>query len=533
MSRILPDSMEHAVPGNLIRMENATFRLGERIVFENTTWDIACGEHWALLGPNGGGKTTLARALCREIPLISGRIEYYFDPPDGDNAVRSRSYPVRNEIIRLSPDTPQSLFGQYGGFYQARWQSFTSGDAPLVSELIDAAGGASDPDLRPGTGTVPSGWKDAIVSRFCIGKLLNKRMVHLSNGEARKVALVRALLLRPRLLILDDPFCGLDRTARNLLRSVIEELTDAGLTRILMITHRQDEIPKQITRILSVNNLQISHEHLEAFRMPAEADQKPIRFGPVKMERKIVSNLRPPAIEAGGNDDPIIDMKNVTISYDGTPILDRINWRMLSGEHWALLGPNGAGKSTLLSLILADNPQAYANRIFLFGVRRGSGESIWEIKQRIGWVASELQSYYPDRSTCFEVVGSGFYDTIGLYRKCTPQQLAAAAEQMSTLGISHLGDRRLSDVSTGEKRLILLARALVKNPQLLVLDEPCQGLDRMSRNQFLALIETVCRPSEMSLIYVTHHTDELPASITHVMKLAGGAVRTCGRIVDR
>ena len=225
-------------------------------------------------------------------------------------------------------------------------------------------------------------------------------------------------------------------------------------------------------------------------------------------------------------------MQNVSVSYNGTQVLERVNWTVQEGERWALLGPNGAGKTTLLSLILADNPQAYANDITLFGRRRGSGESIWEIKQKIGWVAPELQLYYRKSATCLDVVCSGFLDSVGLYRQCSAGQREAALSWMRRLSLSERAETPLEQVSEGEQRLVLIARALVKGPALLVLDEPCQGLDAGNRDRVLQAINWVGSRPETSMIYVTHRADELPPSITHVLRLNEGRVVSQARITN-
>jgi molybdate transport system ATP-binding protein len=218
-------------------------------------------------------------------------------------------------------------------------------------------------------------------------------------------------------------------------------------------------------------------------------------------------------------------LQHASVNYQDVPVLHDITWTMRQGEHWAIRGPNGAGKSTLLSLILADNPQAYANDLKLFGRQRGSGESIWDIKQRIGWVAPELNNFYQSHDTCRMVVCSGFFDSIGLYHDVTPAQAQVAAAWMQALGIEALAGQSFQAVSIGEQRLILLARALVKQPSLLILDEPCQGLDAPHRTRIIDLLDSLCQQTQVSLLYVTHHTDELPQAITHVLELERGRIR--------
>ena len=213
-----------------------------------------------------------------------------------------------------------------------------------------------------------------------------------------------------------------------------------------------------------------------------------------------------------------LNLRDILVRYGSRTILKDLNWEVKRGEKWALLGENGAGKSTLLSLISGDNPQAYANNITLFDRKRGSGESIWDIKKRIGYVSPEMHLYYLKNVKCLDVVGSGFFDTIGLYRKCNEEQEAVALEWMKSFGIDHIKDTSFLNISTGEQRLILLARVFVKNPDLLILDEPLHGLDANNKKHIKSIIEQFCT-EEKSLIYVTHYEDEIPDVVTQRLVL--------------
>jgi molybdate transport system ATP-binding protein len=290
-----------------------------------------------------------------------------------------------------------------------------------------------------------------------------------------------------------------------------------------LVTSRPDEIPNGITHVLGIAEYQVATQGPKAAVL-ASAFAK----GVFKVDPRLArEDLIPPAADwpVLPPDTPLIELQHVSVKYQDVTVLQDITWTMRQGEHWAIRGPNGAGKSTLLSLILADNPQAYANELKIFGQRRGSGESIWDIKRYIGWVAPEIHMYYQSQAPCQTVVCSGLFDSVGLYHNVTPAQLQVATKWMQALEIEALAERSFREVSIGEQRLVLLARALVKQPRLLILDEPCQSLDGLNRSRIIQLLDSLCQQTPVSLLYVTHHLDELPRSITHVMHLENGRMR--------
>ena len=224
----------------------------------------------------------------------------------------------------------------------------------------------------------------------------------------------------------------------------------------------------------------------------------------------------------------LVEMRDTTVRYGDRVALNRINWVMKGTENWAVLGPNGAGKSTLVSLILGENLQAYANQIFLFGRRKGSGESIWDIRKRIGIVSAELQVQYRKRLLGAEVIASGFYDSIGLYRPPSPEQMEAVLRWAEFLGIKGLAKEPFHQLSFGQRRMILLARAMVKGPDLLIADEPCHGLDVANRGKILGVLERIGR-TRTRLLYLTDRRDEVLECVSHVMRLENGSILGQGR----
>jgi len=223
-----------------------------------------------------------------------------------------------------------------------------------------------------------------------------------------------------------------------------------------------------------------------------------------------------------GAAEELVRLRNATVRYGAATILSGINWTIRAGESWALLGPNGSGKTTLLSLILGDNPQAYINDVVIFGKQRGNGESIWEIKKFIGWVSPELHVHFNDSATCLEVVESGFHDSIGLFEPATPRQRAAARRWLREFQLLQFANEPLFALSAGLQRMVLLARALVKNPRLLILDEPCQGLDGAHRDFFVREVDATLCSGSVTAIYVTHRPEEIPRSIKRILRLSHG-----------
>lgn len=508
----------------LIQLDKVTLRAGNRSLFPDTSWTIETGRHWAILGPNGSGKSLLASALCRQVQLSAGHIRFYFD---GDGF--SRSYFERGEIVRISPEDHAALTA--GSYHQARWNSIEGADSPIVADLLTGESIEHFSAYQVGPTRISSEIyrqrRERAVDLLGIEHLLERRLIHLSNGEGRKLLLARALMQSPHLLILDDPFGGLDIESRSTLARAVDQLVVDDGPQLLILTSRPDEIPARIEQILGVDRCRIA----------ARGTREEIMTG--SFAKRLDSPETPSASPEisfpklpgrAAEHRPLVELKSTSIVYDGVPILSDVDWTIFPGERWALLGSNGAGKSSLLSLILADNPQGYVNDITLFGRKRGSGESIWEIKRKIGWVAPELQRHYLPSSTCLRVVCSGFFDSVGLYRDSTDQQRAAACQWLRALADEELADRPFGAVSAGEQRLVLLARALVKNPALLLLDEPCQGLDSTHRRRILHLLDALCLQTSISLVYVTHHPDEMPRSISHLLELDRGSVVRCGPI---
>lgn len=477
----------------MIEFAGVSLRVGERLLFRNSNWTIRRGEHWALVGANGSGKTLLASALTGGVPVVRGD----FRVPDG--AVAQVSFDQQKIIAGDSPAA-------------ARWFSLEQDAAMLVSEFLsqDNVEERNPFEIVARSRIAARRFaqhRQRLVKTLGVAPLLGQPLPSLSNGEMRKVLLLRALLRRPRLLILDDPFTGLDVRFRLHLKEILEGLMRRGSVQLLLIAMHPDELPCGITHLLHVHRCRIvSHGRFSQRRVRAV-----FRHG--------VKNYVPrvPTQAKNAGTDELVRLTGVTVCYGTRKVLTDINWVVRRGTSWALLGPNGSGKSTLLSLIIGDNPQAYANDVRVFGRRRGDGESVWALKRRIGWVSPELHLHFPEAPTCLDAIISGFEDANGCDRQATAQQRKLARRWLMAFGLAGSASRSLGSMSTGWQRMTLLARALVKSPDLLVLDEPCQGLDAVHRARFVRTVAALLRHT--TVIYVTHRRDEIPPGIDNVLRL--------------
>jgi len=479
----------------LIRLHEVVLRHPDVQFSESLNWSLFPGEHWAFIGPNGSGKTLFIDAITGKLALKSGVREYPL--------LESLGLPVSEAVKAMAFRDITSLTGDYEhSAYQQRWNSQEAESSPDVRSLLT---------LHP-----DSDYSNRILDLLAVRPLLDRKMIHLSSGELRKFLIVRALMARPRVLILDNPFIGLDAPSREQLNRVLDTLSGMVNLQILFVLSNPSDIPSFINHILPIAERKLE----KPMRPSAFLADIPLlkRLFPLmennRTERKFSTYTS--ADFSGENKDEtpaIVQLCDVHIKYDERVILKHMNWTVRQGERWALLGPNGAGKSTLLSLVCADNPQSYANDIRLFGRKRGTGESIWDIKRHIGYVSPEMHNYYLKNVPCKDIVGSGLFDTIGLYRKCNEEQLEQCAKWMKIFGIFALSEKSFRNVSSGEQRLCLLARAFVKEPALLILDEPLHGLDVSNKLKAKKIIEKYSEDPDKTLIYVTHYIHEIPDCI--------------------
>ncbi len=476
----------------LITLQQVSVRLGGVSILDTISLVMQEGEQWAIIGASGSGKTTLAHALAGRL-FFRGAIDYSF--PGG-------SKPQVMVVEQQHKFKNRSNTSEF--YYQQRFNAADADNSLTVAETLEEY--TRDKPAAAG-----------VIERLHLDSLMDEPLLQLSNGENKRLQLAVALLENPDLLVLDNPFIGLDVEGRKTLHRVIDTLSASPDHHILLITSPA-ELPDCITHIALLDKGRLAWS---GKREDAPLQQLTARAVP-PIDTALLRQL-PAPVENGFTH--AIKMTAVTVRYGNKTILDTINWEVKKGERWNLSGPNGAGKSTLLSLITADNPQAYANDIYLFDRKRGSGESIWDIKQKTGFVSPELHVYFEQGITSFEVVASGLFDTIGLFRRLSEEEAVTVLLWLRLLHMEPLQDKSFHQLSAGEQRMLLLARALIKTPPLLILDEPCQGLDDEQTGYFKQLINRICEVFPTTLIYVSHYQKDIPECVTKFLRLE------CGRVV--
>ena len=486
----------------IIDIQQGVTRMEEWRMTQPVDFQSLDGEHIAIVGRNGSGKSML-------VDIITGRHPLRLQPPKYDFAPSTK--PLVSDNIRYI--TFRDSYGTSDGAYylQQRWnQHDIDPETPHVGDLLEEAyqmAGDDTPEHRA--------LQQHLYELFHIQQLTDKYIISLSSGELRKFQLTKTLLADPRVLIMDNPFIGLDATTRAQLKVLLSTLVHERALQIILVLSKTDDIPDFITHIVEVKQGVVQPKcTLEEYK-----NRQPTIPPHVLSEEKCEAIIHLPNKANDYTAHQVIAMHQVGIRYGERTILKELDWIVCDGERWALSGQNGCGKSTLLSLVCADNPQSYACDITLFDKQRGSGESIWDIKRHIGYVSPEMHRAYQKDLPAVRIVASGLKDSVGLYVKPNSEEYEICRWWMDIFGLEGLYDRPFLKLSSGEQRLVLLARAFVKDPQLIILDEPLHGLDLYNRRLVKDVIEAFCQRPHKTMVMVTHYEDELPNNITNKIYL--------------
>jgi molybdate transport system ATP-binding protein len=475
----------------LVRIKDATVvRPTGEVVFDKLCWTIRERETWAVTGPVGSGKTAITDVLLGRLRTTAGVVEWPL--VERLRAVgRTVTWPS-DAIGRVAFKEESRLFSYGRHYYQQRFNFIEPDDDLTLDEFLHAGSAIDEVELA------------RVTARLGIAHLRPLSFIKLSNGQTRRARIARALLAHPEILILDEPFLGLDSAGRDEVSNQLQIVRDHG-TRLVLVTSAQT-LPDWITHVLEL------HERRVRFQR-SRAEWRPTRTPKTDSE---------PTPARVADTAPVIELRNVDVTHGGKPILADVSWTVRAGERWAILGPNGAGKTTLLSLLCGDHPQAYSNDVTVFGRRRGGGESIWDVKRRIGLVSPELHLYFTEPLTADRAAATGFFDTL-VPRPTTPAQDAAVRDLFDYFGIVELAGRPFGQLSAGQQRIVLLIRALVKGPSLLILDEPFQSLDAATIGRARAWIDNRL-PPDRTVLFVTHNEAELPRTVTRRLYLDAGRV---------
>ena len=448
---------------------------------------IESGSTYAVVGENGAGKSTLGRILERGWNI-------------GMNQIRGDKRKLSIRSIEFSDI--HSLTGCADSYYQQRFEAMMSEGIPTVEELI--AGKIE-----------PARWEE-LCRRLSITDIRHKRVNYLSSGELRKFLIINMFTSVPDILIIDNPYIGLDAASRSLFNELLCDVARSGTAVILLLCNTVD-IPPFTDYVLPMRGLTVGKMlAVSEIGLPAAIEAVSREFS----TKGDLSLLPPLQLTEPVDYRCAFELRHCEVRYGTTVILRDVSWRVEAGDRWALLGENGSGKSTLLSLVYADNPQGYSNDITIFDRRRGRGESIWDIKRRIGYISPDMHLYFGNGEDTLTVVASGLHDNVGCFRRLSPEQLALARQWLDALGIGHTAGRMMRTLSSGEQRMALLARTFIKNAPLLILDEPLHGLDMMQKHLVGRVIDRLLLSPGRTIIYVTHYEAEIPRQVSRVFRLA-------------
>lgn len=469
-------------------------------ILDQISMKITPGGHWAIIGPSGSGKTSLLQLLAGQLHFNAGIVSGSAAAVFGTKKWWEIAALVNTKHGFKTND------GVTGFYYQQRFNAGDITDTITVGEHLEklmTLHGVADAEINH------------LNEYLQTARLKEKLLIQLSSGETRRLLIAGALLKHPKLLLLDMPLTGLDAEGKAVFDRLLQELAQQNCTVVLTTT--SSAVPENVSWI---GMMEDGHLKRQVSRMEFESHRGEIKsqFAIDGMQlHHLLDAVSPTPYEN------IVFMQDVSIRYGDTVIFNRLNWLVKPGEKWALIGENGSGKSTLLSLINGDHPQAYANNIILFDRKRGTGESIWDIKKNTGFVSAELYQYFPLDQTCSQIIESGFYDTIGLFRPEQSAHRVRISAWMELLHIYGYAKRLFRQAPAGVQRMVLLIRALIKNPPLLLLDEPAQGLDDEQQTQLKSIITEISSNPAITLIYVTHQWSELPNGMQKIIRLTRGA----------
>ena len=503
---------------NFITLKNCRIEDSKSVKLENINWTFNTGEAWLVIGANGSGKANFLKALAGELKIIpDSKFADSFYSNFFEQNIEIVSLEKAASLIEEERQNDESEFVE-GGVDIGRTGRIFLAEAICKRKLKR---GEPLPDEALRLETFPQ-------IKLCgIEKILDRGLKYMSTGEIRRTLLARSLLSGKKLLILSDPFAGLDAESRKILLEFFNTVANKQLKdddysdfpRIILGMERYHEIPAAINNVLEFSENKISfcgskNDYEKILQNRNQQNEKTRQKDRQEFENSVEKIKQETFVlhtVQKNQKETLVEMNNVNVGWGDNRVLIDLNWKLNQGEHWLIRGPNGSGKTTFLELITGDNMQVFSNDIKLFGKRRGSGETIWDIKRKLGIVSYRLHVEYRmvGSTTLENVIISGFRDSIGLYEAATDVEKDAAKKWLSLGGFENREKESFSSISYGEQRAILILRAAVKCPPILILDEPCHGLDENYRQKILDLIEIIAQSGTTTLLHVTHDPSEV------------------------
>ena len=478
----------------LLSIVNAHCRIASNKLLDIPEFTLRIGEHWCVLGGNGAGKSLLSSLVQGQLTLGAAAVHYQAE------------FSAHNDIIVVSFEEQQKLWAMDNRHDISEFSENAQDQGTTVKQLIL---GNLKADAR---------YAD-ILRSLALDELEERGIRYLSSGQCRKAMLARALFQRPKLLILDEPLESIDRTSQDHIVDALKQWMGPQTCTLLLCRRARDILPN-ISHLALMHGLRILQQgpiaDVQSTGLYTQLTQRRAQV-PESLPNVDISSAHPvfdPKVA-------LLELKHVNAGYHGRLVLEDVSWTMRYGQHTLIEGPNGCGKSTLLSLINGENHMAYGQQVYLFGRLRGTGETVWDVKARFGVVSNEIHNRYVKGWRVLDVVVSGFFDSVGLYDDSSASQHQVARAWLRALGIDSLSKEYYHALSFGQQRLVLLARAMVKQPSILILDEACVGLDDEYRELILALTDLIANSQRTHIIFVSHTAGEVPSCINQVIRFEG------------
>ncbi len=524
---------------HLIEIQNCKIIEGNKTIIKSISWTLDKGQSYLIIGPNGGGKASFIQALQnKKSEFIPNEVS---SKDIAEGAKPSIYYNIfKDDVAVVSLEEAARLIEEERERDESEILNKEDAGRTGRAYIAEVMGGSDRknaplPDIAYKLETLPE------VKLCGVENILDRGLRYMSTGEIRRTLLCRALLSGKKLLLLSDPFAGLDAQSRSILLNFFDTIVgkhnalhsdkQSAYPNIILCMERFTEIPDSINSVLELKDNAISFDgdrkEYESLLQERNAQKDATRqaeraaflaeLDRIKAESKSITD----DINSTPVPENLISFNNVNVGWQDHHVLRNLTWQVSKGVHWLVRGPNGSGKTTIMELITGDNMQVFREDIKLFGNRRGSGETIWDIKRQLGIVSYRLHVEYRmvGGTTLEDVIVSGYKDSIGLYEEAGDFERATARAWLKLGGFGGREQQTFGELSYGEQRAILILRSAVKNPRVLILDEPCHGLDDDYRSRILDLLEKIAETGTTTLLHVTHDPTEVLECEKHILEL--------------